>query len=405
MEGVVVQALLPVLQILAIRQVAQSSVTVPQSKFTGTAVRGKLRGASSGRQRLSQRVRSRCGLSVGALCLAVSAIHVSGSGELPGIHPSASQDANLPYPHLKFIREFSGASDVEKEAHPVLNRSLDIIAGPGDPRASIDRLEAPYAVTTDSAHRVFVTDPGAGVVHIFDFGQGKYALLGGKGSRIHSPSGIAIDGQGSVYISDSVEEAVLVYDARGKFQHYLGRAGRNESLFQAPAGIAIQEATGQIYVCDSRRHMVLVLDKKGHILSHIGKRWGGKGPAEFRYPSQIRIAGEELFVLDRGNSRVQILDMGGHFRREIKMEEVHTDAGLALDEEKNIYVSDPQFSGINVFAYDGRFLYRFGRNGTKAGDFDTPSGLWVEAGKGLYVADTKNKRVEEFQIEAQPGAK
>jgi len=82
MEGVVVQALLPVLQMLAIRQVAQSSVTVPQSKFTGTAVRGKLRGASSGRQRLSQRVRSRCGLSVGALCLAVSAIHVSGSGEL-----------------------------------------------------------------------------------------------------------------------------------------------------------------------------------------------------------------------------------------------------------------------------------------------------------------------------------
>jgi len=87
------------------------------------------------------------------------------------------------------------------------------------------------------------------------------------------------------------------------------------------------------------------------------------------------------------------------------MEEVHTDAGLALDEEKNIYVSDPQLGGINVYAYDGRFLYRFGRNGGKPGDFDTPEGLWVEAGKTLYVADTKNKRVEEFQIEGQPGTK
>jgi sugar lactone lactonase YvrE len=29
----------------------------------------------------------------------------------------------------------------------------------------------------------------------------------------------------------------------------------------------------------------------------------------------------------------------------------------------------------------------------------------VEAGKTLYVADTKNKRVEEFQIEGQPGTK
>jgi NHL repeat len=211
---------------------------------------------------LWQRVGSRCGLSVGALCLAVSATYVWGSAELPGFHSSTSQDANLPYPHLKLMREFSGASDVEKEPHPVLNRSLDIIAGPGDPRASIDRLDAPYAVTTDGAHRIFVTDPGAGVVHIFDFGQGKYALLGGKGSRIHSPSGIAIDGQGNVYISDSVEEAVLVYDGRGKFLHYLGRAGRNESLFQGPAGIAIQEASGDIYVCDSRRHMVLVRTRR-----------------------------------------------------------------------------------------------------------------------------------------------
>ena len=93
------------------------------------------------------------------------------------------------------------------------------------------------------------------------------------------------------------------------------------------------------------------------------------------------------------------LDLGGHFRREIRMEEVHTDAGLALDKGKNIYVSDPQLSGIQVFAYDGKLLYRFGRNGTGAGDLDTPSGLWLEAEKKLYVADTKNKRVEEFAIE------
>lgn len=349
---------------------------------------------------LSQRVRSGCGPCVGTVWLVMFAMAVWNSAEAFRLPPSAAQDAPLPNPHLKFVREFSGADDVEKEAHPVLNRSLDILAGPGEPHVTIDRMVAPYAMTTDRAQRIFVTDPGAGVVHIFDFEHAKYALLGGKGSRIRSPSGIAVDAEGKIYISDDSAEAVLVYDARGKFLHYFGKAGGNESLFQEPTGIAIDEKAGHIYVCDSRRHMVLVLDKKGHILNHIGKRWGGKGPGEFRYPSQVVIAEDELFVLDRGNSRLQVLDLGGHFRRQMQMEEVHTDAGLALDGEKNIYVSDPQLSVIQVFAYDGKLSYRFGRNGTKAGEMDAPSGLWVETGKRLYVADTKNKRVEEFAIQS-----
>ena len=307
-----------------------------------------------------------------------------------------AQEAKAPAP--KFLRQFSSADDVTHEAHPVLNKTLDIVAGPGETHPSIDRLAGPYGVTTDRTGRVLVADPEAGALHIFDFAQAKYFALGGRSSHLKSPTNVAVDHDGNIYVSDPVVVAVVVYDARGKFLHYLGKLAGAESYFQSPAGIAIHEPTGHIYVCDSRRHMVLTLDKKGHILNHIGKRWGGKGPGEFRYPSQIAIAGDELVVLDRANSRLQILDLGGHFRREIKLPEVSADAGLALDASKNIYVSDPQFSAINVFAYDGHLLYKFGRNGSKPGEFDEPAGLWIDAGQTLYVADTKNKRVQEFQI-------
>jgi DNA-binding beta-propeller fold protein YncE len=306
------------------------------------------------------------------------------------------QEAKAPAP--KYLRQFSSADDVTHEAHPVLNKTLDIVAGPGETHPSIDRLAGPYGVTTDRAGRVLVADPEAGALHIFDFAEAKYFALGGRSSHLKSPTNVAVDHDGNIYVSDPVVVAVVVYDARGKFLHYLGKLAGAESYFQSPAGIAIHEPPGHIYVCDSRRHMVLTLDKKGHILNHIGKRWGGKGPGEFRYPSQIAIAGDELVVLDRANSRLQILDLGGHFRREIKLPEVSADAGLALDASKNIYVSDPQFSAINVFAYDGHLLYKFGRNGSKPGEFDEPSGLWIDAGQTLYVADTKNKRVQEFQL-------
>ena len=78
---------------------------------------------------------------------------------------------------LSFVRSFSSADDVKPE-HPILDRTLDIIAGPADPVTHVDALKSPSAVATHSNHRIFVADPGAHAVHIFDFVQSKYARLG-----------------------------------------------------------------------------------------------------------------------------------------------------------------------------------------------------------------------------------
>lgn len=308
----------------------------------------------------------------------------------------AAQDAGAA--PLKFLRAFSGAEDVRRELHPIVDRSLDIVAGPADPHPREDKLKTPQSVATDAAHRVFVTDAEAGVVHIFDFKQSTYSVLNDRGAGMRAPADIAIDRAGRVYVTDSALEAVLVFDGKGKFLRYLGKGEGSETYFQAPLGIAV-DAGGHVYVCDSRRHMILVLDRKGRITGHIGKRGGGKEPGEFRYPSRVVISGGELFVLDSGNTRVEVLDLGGHFRREVRLAEADPEDGLAVDEKKNLYVSDGQISVINVFDREGRFLYKFGRAGTKGGEFNQPSGMWVEPGNGLFVADAGNHRVQEFQIE------
>src|SRR5207302_6257853 len=89
--------------------------------------------------------------------------------------------------HLIFVREFSSAHDVKRGLSPVLNRGLDIIAGPKEDLPATDILQKPYAVTTDAAHRVFVTDLSAGVVHVFDFVHSKYSNLHG-GDRLSARS-------------------------------------------------------------------------------------------------------------------------------------------------------------------------------------------------------------------------
>jgi len=334
------------------------------------------------------------------LCLVVIGI---GAVEHPSTAKSrapSAQDAKESSVHIRFVREFSSPDDVRGERLPIFDRSVDIVAGPAEPHVANDKLVAPYSVATDSTHRVFVTDPGAGVVHIFDFEKSKCSVLGSRDTRLRLPAGVATDGDDDVYVTDTSLGVVLVYDSKGKFLRYLGKVEGGESYFQAPIGIAIHAATGHIYVCDSARHMIIMLDKKGHVLGHFGKRLGGDGPGDFRYPSRIVIAGDELFVLDSGNSRLQVLDPGGHLRREVRLPEVSASDGLALDDEKNIYVSDGQLNVINVLRHDGQFLCKFGLGGARPGELNVPSGLWIES-ESLYVADSKNHRVQIFQIEKQ----
>ena len=298
---------------------------------------------------------------------------------------------------LRFVREFASAQDVKRKRehreHPVLDRSLDIIAGPKTKAIPLDVLQMPYAVTTDSGHRVLVTDVGARKVHVFDFGHLKYSVLEDS-ERLRQPMGVAADSQGDVYVTDVSSGAVLVYDAKGKFRHYLKKA--SESYFEAPTGIAVDPATEHVYVCDSPRHMVMVLDKMGHVLDRLGKRGGGTGPGEFRFPMQVVAAGGEIFILDLENRRVQILDIRGRFRREIKLDHVYYRTGLAVDNDLNIYVSNA--NEVQVFSHEGQLLYGFGQMGAKAGEFDWASGLWVDSGHCLYVVDAGNKRVQEFQV-------
>ena len=130
---------------------------------------------------------------------------------------------------FSFVRVFSSADDVKRTLHPILDRTLDIIAGPADPVSRVDTLLLPNAVTTDSNHRVFVADPGAKGVHVFDFIRSKYSLLGGDSNRLQAPISLAVDSQDNLYVVDQVRRIVLIYDSAGRFRRYLGKLRGKES--------------------------------------------------------------------------------------------------------------------------------------------------------------------------------
>ena len=312
---------------------------------------------------------------------------------------SASAQSSVPQASasLSFVRVFSSADDVRRE-HAILDRTLDIIAGPADPETRVDALQSPSAVVTDSNQRIFVADPGAKTVHIFDFVHSKYDRLDRHGDRLHAPIALAVDAQDNLYVVDQSSRTVLVYDSAGKFRRYLGKLRGGEAYFDSPAGIAIDKATGHIYVCDRQRHMIVVMDQRGRVIRKLGNRGGGDRPGEFRLPGSMVVAGGELFVVDAGNTRLQVFDAAGHFLRVIQLAYADHRTGLASDNQGDIYVSDPVLNQIQVVGHEGQMLHAFDPSTVKGANFSHPSGMWIDASRSLYVVDSQSNRVGEFQI-------
>jgi len=311
-----------------------------------------------------------------------------------GVSALAQSDLKQSSAHFSFVRQFSSAQDVKRD-HPIIDKTLDIVAGPKDEVPVTDVLHNPRVVASDGQGRVFVLDGGSPAIHVFDFARGKYSLL--QDDRMQSPAGLTADRSGNVYVTDNNSRSILIYDSRGKFSRELMKRRGEESYFEGPRGIVIHETSGLLYVCDAPRNMVIILDKRGRVLGHIGKRGGGRGPGEFRNPVQVAVTNDEVIVLDAGNSRLQIFDLQGHFRRETSVIDADAQSGLAADQDGNIYLSDGAVGQIEVSGRDGRPAFRFGETGENESQFSRPTGLSISSGC-LFVVDTGNRRVQEFRI-------
>ncbi len=136
------------------------------------------------------------------------------------------------------------------------------------------------------------------------------------------------------------------------------------------------------------------------------REWGKRGaePGEFDFPIAIAINGaDELFVTDHLNSRIQKFDTNGKLLLHFRV--LPNPGGIALDSKGNIFLTHIHASGqskqsagdfVSVYSPDGKFLRRWGRKGTEAGEFDCPGGIDVAKDGRVFVADQTNHRIQVF---------
>ena len=71
-------------------------------------------------------------------------------------------------------------------------------------------------------------------------------------------------------------------------------------------------------------------------------------------------------------------------------------AGIALDSDENIYVTDEWLNRVSIFDKEGNFLSLWGEGGDGDGQFNRPSGIVIDSDDNVIVVDSLNHRVQKF---------
>src|ERR1017187_9393870 len=174
----------------------------------------------------------------------------------------------------------------------------------------------------DDNDRLFVSDPGLRHVLVFNKEHKAEDVIT---DGMVEPSDLAIDTQNRLlYVSDVSLDQVLVYDADTlKLKRKMGTTGHKHELttpgdFAKPTGVAVDKE-GNLYVADTLNDRIEVFDDDGGFIRTWGKN--GDGPGYFARPKGVTIdADGHVWVADGMQDRVQVftnegqllITMGGH---------------------------------------------------------------------------------------------
>ena len=71
-------------------------------------------------------------------------------------------------------------------------------------------------------------------------------------------------------------------------------------------------------------------------------------------------------------------------------------AGIALDSQENVYVTDEWLNRVSIFKKDGNLLGLWGTAGEGDGELNRPSGIAIDSDDNLHIADSLNHRIQKF---------
>jgi sugar lactone lactonase YvrE len=173
----------------------------------------------------------------------------------------------------------------------------------------------PGGIAIDNENRqLYVADTGSDQVLVFD-ADPPFRFIRAIGTRsgkhdltapgdFSQPTNVAVDPDGNLFVSDTWNNRIQVFDADGKFIRTFGKAGDGPGYFARPKGIAV-DADGHVWVADAMQDRVQVFTPEGRLLIWMGDN--GLLPGQFSALAGLAIdKNNRVMTSEQYPGRVQI---------------------------------------------------------------------------------------------------
>jgi sugar lactone lactonase YvrE len=297
------------------------------------------------------------------------------------------------------------------------------IAGDGAPQLFSD----PFGMAIAKDGTIYISDAGdsnrirklAPDGEITTLAGGNEGSSDGTGSAaaFNTPSAIAIDANGNLYVADTSNNRIRKVTPQGEVSTIAGdgTAGyvdgpTTQARFNGPIGVAV-DAHGNVFVADTYNDRIRMISADGQVSTVAGGGMpgyadGDRSTALFDTPSGIIVANDEtLIVADTGNDRLRRIDKDGNvstINATVNGENLSSPIGLSLTHDNVLYVTELDRSRVVQITPDGNAHVIAGSgpgfaNGSTGARFNQPTGIAIDPRSGeLYVADSANYLVRKL---------
>ncbi|MBA4146634.1 MAG: hypothetical protein H0X66_00860 [Verrucomicrobia bacterium] len=322
----------------------------------------------------------------GLLCLATGCATKQGGKQDYVFYPRPPDE-----PRIQFLMSFSRADELGRQS-----TFTDFVVGKSD----FSPISKPYGVALANG-KIYVCDTDIAALEIVDLAKRKmrYFAPAGEG-RMYLPVNIAVDRDGTRYVTDPRRSQVLIYSDKDEF---LGAIGKKDEM--KPSGIALFK--DRIYVTDLNSNPEMNSTPSVRVYSKAGRELLFKIPRDsseetkLYQPTNIAVDDKgHVYVSDTGDFNVKVYDSEGAYLKTIGeaglgFGRVALGKGVAVDREGRVYLVDARTQVVQIFDKEGRILTFFGDSKTDGpGSTALPAGIAIDYDNVSY-----------FQSYAAPGFK
>jgi uncharacterized protein (TIGR03437 family) len=308
-------------------------------------------------------------------------------------------------------------------------------------------LIAPFALTVDSSGNVYFAENGDSRIRRIDAKSLDISTVAGNGTpgftgdgatatnaEMNSPTGVAVDSAGNLYIADSLNCRIRKVASGGNISTFAGNgtlsySGDGGAAIQAqlntPQGVAA-DAAGNLYIADTLNNVVRKVSANGTISNFAGNGSAGNSgdgsaatKAQLNGPQGLAVdASGNVFIADTLNAKVRKVSASGVISTVAGngtpgyggdgsgagSAQLNLPIGVAVDSSGNLYIADFGNSRVREVSASGviRTVAGNGANGYSgdggpAGNaqLNGPQGVAVDTAGNLYIADTENNLIRE----------